>query len=60
MTEQMNNIESLQTEVNQVKTDLDLLKAETNETIKQTKAESLEQDVSATKEKIKKELDILK
>lgn len=60
MTEQMNSIESLQTEVNQVKTDLDLLKAETNETIKQTKAESLEQDVSATKEKIKKELDALK
>ncbi len=60
MTNQMNSIESLQTEVNQVKTDLDLLKAVTNETIKQTKAESLAQDVTATKEKIKKELDALK
>gem|GEM_PF-3822857 len=60
MTERGNSVEILQTEVNQVKNDLEALKNETDETIKQTKTETLEKNVSITKEKIKKKLEALK
>ncbi len=53
-------LEELQTQVDQVKIDLDSLKAETSEEIKRTKAAAIEKDVAATKEAIKKELDTLK
>lgn len=53
-------LEELQTQVDQVRIDLDLLKKETSEEIKKTKAEAIEKDVAATKEAIKKELDLLK
>lgn len=54
------NVETLQTEVDQVKRDLDALKKETDETTKKNKAETLEKGVSSTKEKINKKIDELK
>ena len=53
-------LEELQTQVDQVKLDLASLKAETSEENKRIRAEAIEKDVAATKEAIKKELDLLK
>lgn len=53
-------LEELQTQVDQVKIDLASLKAETSEENKRIIAEAIEKDVAATKEAIKKELDLLK
>ena len=53
-------IETLQTQVSHVKTDLDALKKETSEENKKTKAETIEKDVTTTKEAINKKLEELK
>ena len=51
------NIETLQTQVDQVKTDLDLLKKETSADIITTKTEALKKSTESTKEKITKKID---
>ncbi|MCX6823655.1 MAG: hypothetical protein NT085_00815 [candidate division SR1 bacterium] len=53
-------IDELQTQVDQVSTDLASLKTETNETIKKTKIEEAAVKVKTTKELITKEIDALK
>lgn len=55
-----NNIETLQSQVDQVKTDLDILKTETNEALKKSKAEAAADKVKNAKEEITKKLEALK
>lgn len=55
-----NSIETLQQQVNQVKTDLEALKIETNEAFKKTKAEAAADKVKNAKEEITKKLEALR
>lgn len=56
----MTNIEILKAQVDQVKTDLDLLKTETNEASRKSKAELAADKVKNAKEEITKRLEALK
>ncbi|MEI7558374.1 MAG: hypothetical protein WCJ45_06295 [bacterium] len=60
MTPTGKNVEALQTQVDQVKAALDVLKNETNEALKKAKIEEAAVKVKATKEAITKEIVALK
>lgn len=55
-----NTIETLQTQVDQVKIDLDILKEETSESLKKSKAEAAADKLKSTKEEISKKIEALK
>ena len=60
MTDQTKNIETLQTDVNEIARDLADLKNETSETLKKNKAEAAADKLKTTKEEITKKLEVLK
>ncbi len=60
MTNQTTNIETFQTEVNEIAKDLADLKNETSETLKKNKAEAAADKLKTTKEEITKKIEALK
>jgi ElaB/YqjD/DUF883 family membrane-anchored ribosome-binding protein len=60
MTDQTKNIETLQTDVNEIARDLADLKNETSETLKKNKAEAAAEKIKTAKEEITKKLEALK